>query len=345
MNWQEYQDAVGELYIQMEGIGQVLKNITLPDKITGQARQVDVWLEIETKTHKLGILIDAKYRKIKIDVKDVEEVLSLADAVGANKCVLVALSGWTEPAATKAQFTGLDLRLFTLEEALDILVPDKWLICPSCENDCIVMDCSGGMVVDGMWSLLTAGRCRECCYGKFYCWACGDSRFLELQEQTKCNCGHTWQNFEKSIMVKVRNERHWNEVSRDVILLDPETANVHIEKGLRLKKNGDILTAIDEFTKAIEKMPLSAIPYYHRAITYDEYNQMDKAIEDYSICLELNPEYAMAYGSRGIAYYSSERFVEAISDLENYLRLEPNSPDRLTIENAIIQAKLKIQHL
>lgn len=93
MNWQEYQDAVGELYLQMDGIGTVSKSITLPDKITGQPRQVDVWLEIDAKGHKVGILIDAKYRNCKVDVKDVEEVLALGNAVGANKCVLVALKG------------------------------------------------------------------------------------------------------------------------------------------------------------------------------------------------------------------------------------------------------------
>src|SRR5688572_3251296 len=120
MNWQEYQEAVGELYVQMEGVGNVFKNITRPDRDTGQARQIDVWLEINVKSHSLGILIDAKYRREKIDVKDVEEVLSLANAVGANKCVLIALSGWTKPAAVKALASGLDLRLLTLEQALDI---------------------------------------------------------------------------------------------------------------------------------------------------------------------------------------------------------------------------------
>ena len=77
MKWQEYQEAVGELYVQMKGIGHVSKNITLPDKITGHPRQIDVWLEIETKSHKIGILVDAKYRKDKIDVKDLRKFYRL----------------------------------------------------------------------------------------------------------------------------------------------------------------------------------------------------------------------------------------------------------------------------
>jgi hypothetical protein len=63
MNWQEYQEAVGVLYSQLEGMGKVYKNITLPDKITGQPRQIDVWLEGELKGHKINILVDAKYQR------------------------------------------------------------------------------------------------------------------------------------------------------------------------------------------------------------------------------------------------------------------------------------------
>ncbi len=46
MKWQEYQDAVGQLYAQMEKIGEIKKNITIPDRVTGHPRQIDVWWEI-----------------------------------------------------------------------------------------------------------------------------------------------------------------------------------------------------------------------------------------------------------------------------------------------------------
>jgi len=101
-------------------------------------------------------LVDAKFRKDKVDVKDVEGILALGNAVGASKCVLVALNGWTEPAKKAAEFESVDLKLMTLEEALDQIVPERWMMCPGCAEDCIVAD-SGGMIIDGMWSLLTAG--------------------------------------------------------------------------------------------------------------------------------------------------------------------------------------------
>jgi hypothetical protein len=214
MNWQEYQNAVGELYLQMEGLGDVRKNITFPDKVTGQARQVDVWIDIEAKNHKIGVLVDAKFRKEKIDVKDIEEVLSLASAVGANKAVLVASSGWTEPAEVKANHSGVDLLLWTLEEALDLMVPDKWIMCSVCENDCIVLDRSGGMVVDGMWSLLTAGQCRECNAGLILCWACGERILLENEDEAECSCEHLWKCSASDLFVRPVGDEDWSVIPR-----------------------------------------------------------------------------------------------------------------------------------
>jgi len=124
MKWQEYQEAVGELYKQMDEIGEVKKNITLPDKITGQKRQVDVWWELSSRGHKINILVDAKLRKEKLDVKDIEEVIALANSVGAKKAIIVTPEGWTKPAERKAEFIGLDLIIFKIEEALEIIVPD-----------------------------------------------------------------------------------------------------------------------------------------------------------------------------------------------------------------------------
>jgi len=313
MKWQEYQEAVGELYVQMEGIGQVQKNITIPDRVTGQPRQVDVWLGISVKGHSIGILIDAKYRKDVIDVKDVEEVASLAQAVGANKCVLVALNGWTKPAAVKAQSLGLDLRILTLDEALDLVVSDKWVICPSCENDCVIMEFSGGTVVDEMWSLITAGKCRECKSVLIHCWSCGEHILLESKDKVKCGCGHWWKYSDGKITAKVRGDNQWNEISSDAPFFDPFSANSHIERGLELKNSEEIKGSIEEFTKAIELAPMISAAYYHRGLTYDEHGYIKEAINDYTKVVELDPEYAMGYGSRGIAYYALEMFSEAIA--------------------------------
>lgn len=143
------------------------------------------------------------------------------------------------------------------------------------------------MVVDNMWSLLTAGRCRECLLAGVYCWACGSRMFIKLQEQQECDCGYLWKNAAKSVYVLTSSSKSWNEVSRDTPLLDPETADTHIKRGFEYRANGDYDLAIVEFTKAIELLPISAISYCHRAITYDKYSHLGEAIADYTLTLDL----------------------------------------------------------
>jgi hypothetical protein len=195
MTWQEYQEAVALLYEQLEGVGTVLRNQRIPDKDTGQDRQIDALLALETKGHKLSVVIDAKFHSEPIDVKTVEEVAALAEAVGACKSVIVASNGWTAPAEEKAEHLCCDLRMLSLEDALDLLVEDKWMMCPNCERDCIVMDQENVVgAPSGAWIWWIAGACRECRYLVAWCQDCGTRYHLKPGESVECYCGYLWGN-------------------------------------------------------------------------------------------------------------------------------------------------------
>lgn len=202
MKWQEYQEAVSVLYEQTEGFGNVRRNITIPDKITGQPRQIDTLIEIEAKRHSIKILVDAKFYSAPIDVKDVESVLALSESVGAHKAIIVAANGWTVPAAKKASFVGCDLSILSIDDALDLIVPDKWKMCPSCERDCIVMNQDGMVTLENgliLWWL--AGQCRECKCARIHCQDCGLKAYFDIGKSIVCGCGHEWFSEEKSIAV------------------------------------------------------------------------------------------------------------------------------------------------
>jgi len=192
MDWQEYQEAVEILYEQAEGIGIVHRNVFLPDKVTGKMCQIDVLIELEAKGHLILILVDAKFRKNKLHVKDIEDVLALAEAVNASKSVIVAANGWTGPAETKAEFCNMDLLLLSVDEALDLVVENKWQLCPECELDCIVLDHDGFLEIDGAISVYLAGQCRACRLAFLWCWSCGDEGHLQPGDSYECNCGHIW---------------------------------------------------------------------------------------------------------------------------------------------------------
>lgn len=192
MKWQEYQEAVGQLYEQMSEFGVVKKNITIPDKVTGQSRQVDVWWEIDFGDHKIKILIDAKKRKGKIDVKDVEEIMMLANAVSADKAIIVTNEKWTKPAELKALHESLDLRILTIDEATDLVVEDKWLMCSVCRDDCVVLDRDGFFVLDGLVNWFLGGKCRSCQSVYVNCQSCGDKGIINNETDYICYCPFKW---------------------------------------------------------------------------------------------------------------------------------------------------------
>lgn len=180
MTWQEYQEAVAEFYEQIDDFGNVRRNVMVPDKITGQPRQIDVL----------------------IDVREVESVLALADAVGANKAIVVVANGWTEPAKKKADHAGCGLELLSLEDALDLIVPDKWKMCPSCDADCIVLDQEGAVTLDGgAWFWWLAGQCRGCKCARIHCQDCGTKAFVELHGSIVCGCGHRWSSTDDGVAI------------------------------------------------------------------------------------------------------------------------------------------------
>lgn len=192
MTWQEYQEAVALLYEQAEGLGDVRRDVRIPDKVTGQPRQIDVLIELSAKGHSVNIVVDAKFRSEKIDVKDVEEVVALADAVNACKAIVVCTNGWTAPAERKAAHVNLDLRLLDLDEALDLLEPDKWCLCPACQKDCIIYETGFLNDLDEPFSVVVTGQCRECRHSLAWCWDCGTELWLNTGETAECYCGHEW---------------------------------------------------------------------------------------------------------------------------------------------------------
>lgn len=208
MTWQEYQDAVAELYEQVDGFGTVRRNVMVPDRITGQPRQIDVLIEVEAKGHALQMIVDAKFHATPIDVRDVESVLALANAVGASKAIVVAANGWTEPAKKKADHVGCALELLSVEEALDLIVPDKWKMCPSCNSDCIVLDQDGAVTLEGgAWFWWLAGQCRGCKCARIHCQDCGSKAYIELGDSLACGCGHRWLSTKDGIFISFSEEQ------------------------------------------------------------------------------------------------------------------------------------------
>lgn len=194
IDWQKYEEAASKLFEQLNAGGELRRNVSLPDRDTGRARQVDLWWEVELAPEvRIRVLVDAKFRKRPIDVREVEAVCALGNAVGADKCVVVVANGWTEPAAEKARRSGIPLKMLTVPEAMEALDVDTWRACGLCREDAIVLDqVSPPVVNDGAVVWWLGGTCWNCGVHAVECQECGGTLLVEPDTEGECRCGHAW---------------------------------------------------------------------------------------------------------------------------------------------------------
>lgn len=95
----------------------------------------------------------------------------------------------------------------TLEEALDLVVPDKWKMCPVCNAECIVLDQDGLVPFEnGMMFWWLAGQCRGCKCALVQCQDCGTKMYIEIDKSIVCGCGHEWSSAFEGVAIEFFKE-------------------------------------------------------------------------------------------------------------------------------------------
>jgi tetratricopeptide (TPR) repeat protein len=101
--------------------------------------------------------------------------------------------------------------------------------------------------------------------------------------------------------------------------------SVYRGRGLARTELGQYPGAIDDFTKALELHPTSAVQAY-RGWTYLVVDSPKLALRDFELAIELDPKNADAYNGRSFARVKLGRHREAVQDVAEALRLGPPSP-------------------
>ena len=96
------------------------------------------------------------------------------------------------------------------------------------------------------------------------------------------------------------------------------------DKGYKKYQKGDLMEAVEAYTKAATLKPEEIKSYFNRGIVYIKMGKHDKAIDDYNKVISLNPDYAEAYNNRGWAYLLKGLFDLAIQDCNQALFLDPD---------------------
>jgi hypothetical protein len=113
-DWQQYEREIEEEFRQAYPSAQITHNAKLVGKFSKVERQIDLLIEEHPSDFSFRIVVDAKYRGRKIDVKDVEAFIGLTRDVGAHTGMMVALEGYTPAAVNRAHNDDLDIILDVL---------------------------------------------------------------------------------------------------------------------------------------------------------------------------------------------------------------------------------------
>jgi hypothetical protein len=208
--WEIYERMIARLIADQSATDLcVTPNARIKGKISGRSRQIDVLIDARHDTDNTRrIIIDAKHRKRKADVKDVEALLGLMKDVGATHGYLVTSSGHTKAAEKRAQMS-VSVRIVPVDR-LENFDPSTWPQCRNarCRHGRIFWDGYPELSVrlrpaanpDGQEKTLSfihyVGKCDRC--GLFHVWCITCNEILpiahddEKDEGHQCRCRPPW---------------------------------------------------------------------------------------------------------------------------------------------------------
>ncbi len=114
MDWKQYEREI-EAHFRVEyPSAHITRNAKRLGRFSKVQRQIDVLIEQQVCDLPFRIVIDAKFRGRKIDVKDVEEFLGMVGDVCAHKAIIISPEGYTDAAIQRASADDADVILDVL---------------------------------------------------------------------------------------------------------------------------------------------------------------------------------------------------------------------------------------
>jgi len=80
------------------------------------------------------------------------------------------------------------------------------------------------------------------------------------------------------------------------------TAEDYYNRGNKFKDQGNLIQAINDYTKAIKLNSKHVKAYYNRGNSYGKQGKLSYALKDYQNAVAINPQYTEAYYNIGNTY-------------------------------------------
>lgn len=112
--WREFEKLVARIEQAMGPSGAKVKSPDrIPDRTTGELREVDASIRYQIGTCPVLITIECRNRNSVEDVRWIEQLAEKKRSVGAAMTIAVSSSGFSEPAVIKAAAAGVEIRTLT----------------------------------------------------------------------------------------------------------------------------------------------------------------------------------------------------------------------------------------
>lgn len=128
-DWQRYERLIARMIADQSQTDMcVTPNARIVGRVTGISRQIDVLIDARHDTdNSRRVVVDAKKRSRKIDVKDVEAFRGMMEDVGATHGYIVCSAGYTKAAEKRAQ-EAVSIRIVPVDR-LEGFDPATWPHC------------------------------------------------------------------------------------------------------------------------------------------------------------------------------------------------------------------------
>ena len=153
MDWKKYEKEIFRIFRNEYPEAEITLDAKIVGRYSKRSRQIDILIEQYVAGNRLRIAIDAKFFNKKIDVKTVENYISMLSDVEAHKGLLITNVGYSKTALKRAYYDPTDIELdilnfnqlkafqteyalpFAGSNAVDLFAPFGWIIdARSCPN-------------------------------------------------------------------------------------------------------------------------------------------------------------------------------------------------------------------
>lgn len=201
VGWKTYERVVAAAEAENTGVEfTVTPNATLRGAISGRSRQVDVLIDCrwsDDVSHRT--IVDAKLRRRKVDIRDVEALLGMMQDCRAARGILVCTTGYTKAALARAQ-NAVTIKLLNDDDVDEF----SWASYEPCLGSChnrelpnqrglVLWDGKHLLGIANFWFIAFTGKCDVCHQFHVWCWDCGSKFSIPEENHVECGCeGRLW---------------------------------------------------------------------------------------------------------------------------------------------------------